>query len=73
MVLDKKADELTGVTKLLKGNDVAKILDISRTFAYQLMRQGKIPTVRLGRCVRVREKDLKEFIDNRVSSIGGIG
>ena len=48
--------------RLLKGNDVARMLNISRAFAYQLMRQGKIPTVRFGRSVRVRIEDLMSFI-----------
>lgn len=41
---------------LLKGNDVARMLNISRAFAYQLMRQGEIPTVRIGNAVRVRKE-----------------
>lgn len=46
---------------LLKATDVAKILNISRSFAYRLMRTGNIPTVRFGRAVRVRPSDLEEF------------
>jgi excisionase family DNA binding protein len=48
---------------LLKGNDVARILNISRAFAYQLMRHGEIPTVRIGNAVRVRREDLLVYID----------
>ena len=73
MSFTENADELSGITKLLKGDEVARILDVSKTFAYLLMRQGKIPTVRMGRCVRVREQDLQEFIDNRVKDSGGMG
>jgi excisionase family DNA binding protein len=47
----------------LKGNDVARVLNISRAFAYQLMRQGEIPTVRIGNAVRVRKEDLLAYID----------
>ncbi len=40
--------------RLLKGNDVARILNISRAFAYQLMRQGRIqPSGSVVRCVCV--------------------
>lgn len=49
---------------LLKGNDVARLLNISRAFAYQLMRQGEIPTVRIGNAVRVRKEDLLSYIDH---------
>jgi excisionase family DNA binding protein len=48
--------------KLLKGTDVANILNVSRSYAYQLMRERKIPVVSIGRAVRVRESDLVTFI-----------
>ena len=32
---------------LLKGEQVAEILQISRSFAYTLMKRGEIPTVQL--------------------------
>ena len=47
---------------LLKGNDIAKILNISRSKAYQLMQRGEIPTVKIGHSVRVEPKDLQNFI-----------
>ncbi|MHB8806567.1 MAG: helix-turn-helix domain-containing protein [Anaerolineaceae bacterium] len=37
-------------------------LHVSRAYAYQLMRQRIIPTVKIGRSVRVRPADLEEFI-----------
>jgi excisionase family DNA binding protein len=49
--------------RLLKGNEVAALLRISRSYAYQLMRQGEIPTLRFGRSVRVRERDLNAYIN----------
>ena len=49
---------------LLKAEDVASILNISLGFAYQLMKQEKIPTLRLGRAVRVRPEDLNRYIDS---------
>jgi excisionase family DNA binding protein len=55
---------------LLKGNDVARMLNISRAFAYQLMRQGDIPTVRIGNAVRVRKEDLLAYIDQNRRGFG---
>lgn len=52
----------TQFTNLLTGEEIAKILHISRAYAYQLMRQRIIPTVKIGRSVRVRPADLEEFI-----------
>ncbi len=53
--------------KLLNASDVADVLQISVSFAYQLLRRGEIPSVRLGRSVRVRSKDLDTFLESRVS------
>ena len=48
--------------KLLKAKEVADLLSVSRSFAYSLMKSGQLPTVQLGRSVRVRPEDLEEFI-----------
>ena len=52
--------------RLLTGNEVAQKLNISRSFAFLLMKQGTIPTVRLGRLVRVRPADLDKFIKQSI-------
>ena len=51
---------------LLKGKEVAELLNISRSQAYNLMRTGAIPTIRFGRCVRVRRSDLESFIRENI-------
>ena len=48
--------------QLLTGEEVSKILRISRAYAYRLMKQGYIPTIRLGRSVRVSSESLLKFI-----------
>ena len=48
--------------RLLNAVEVAKVLNISRAFAYQLMRQGKIRTVFISGARRVRPEDLRAFI-----------
>jgi excisionase family DNA binding protein len=52
----------TQFTNLLTGEEIAKILNVSRAYAYQLMRQRMIPTVKIGRSVRVWQDDLEQFI-----------
>jgi excisionase family DNA binding protein len=54
------------VEKLLKPEEVADLLTISRSFAYQLMQSGQIPTVRLGKSCRVRPQDLAEYLENNL-------
>jgi excisionase family DNA binding protein len=56
------------ITKLLRGGEVAQILDVSNAFAYRLMATGQIPIVKLGRSVRVRQEDLEAFINDNVSN-----
>jgi excisionase family DNA binding protein len=53
-------------TNLITGEEIAKILHVSRAYAYQLMRQKLIPTVKIGRSVRVRPADLEEFISRNL-------
>ena len=61
------------IEKLLKGSEVARLLNVSRSFAYLLLQSGDIPTVRLGRSVRVRPSDLVDFISqNTVGETGKI-
>jgi excisionase family DNA binding protein len=44
-------------------------LQVSLSFAYTMMQRGDIPTVRLGRAVRVRPEDLEEFIRSNVRGL----
>ena len=50
------------VKKLLKAEEVAELLNSSKSEAYRLMQTGQLRTVRFGRTVRVREEDLEEFL-----------
>lgn len=54
--------------RLLTAVEVAKVLNISRAFAYQLMRQGKIRTVFIAGARRVRPADLSTFIESNLHS-----
>jgi excisionase family DNA binding protein len=49
--------------RLLKPDEVAQYLNISRSFAYKLIETGEIVTVRLGRARRVRIQDLVDYIE----------
>ena len=51
------------VNKLLNGQEVAGILNVSKAFAYRMMASGQIPTIRMGRSVRVRPEDLEKFLE----------
>lgn len=48
--------------RLLTVEEAAGILGVNRARAYELVRQGIVPSVRLGRQVRVDPIRLEEFI-----------
>ena len=47
---------------LLTVEQAAKLLQISRYLAYDLIAQGKLPHVRLGRIIRVPRHGLEQWI-----------
>src|SRR5258708_35389030 len=51
---------------LLDSRGVARLLGIGRTKAFQLMSNGELPAVRIGRCVRVSRAAVAEWIDGHV-------
>ncbi len=54
--------------RLLKATEIAELLNISRAFAYRLMKQGDIPVVQIGGARRVRLNDLENFISVNISN-----
>ena len=46
---------------LLDSREVARLLGVGRTKAFQLMARGEIPVVRIGRCVRVPREALSKL------------
>jgi excisionase family DNA binding protein len=57
--------------KLLRGDDIAQILNVSRSKVYMLIQSGEIASVHIGAAVRVRPSDLQKFISDRVSGVTG--
>ena len=51
--------------RLLKPADVAEILQVSKAHAYVLMKRGEIPSVRIGKIVRVRLEDLERYLNEK--------
>ena len=58
---------VTIIERLLKPNEVAETLGVSRSLTYQLIRQGVLPSVHFSRSVRVRPIDLEAFIQRNVT------
>ncbi len=48
--------------------EVAKYLKLSRSKVYLLVTQKKIPYVRIGRNVRIRQSDLETWLKERLNA-----
>lgn len=60
--MDKRFDKL-----LLRPNEVADLTGLGRSKTYELIAEGEIPSVRIGKCVRVPADRLREWIDQLVT------
>jgi len=53
---------------LIDSREVSRLIGLGRTKTFQLMASGELPTIRLGRCVRVPRVALEAWIADRTSS-----
>lgn len=53
--------------RLLKPMEVAVILGIGRSLVYELIACGEVPSIRIGRCIRVPVEDLQKWIEERMT------
>jgi excisionase family DNA binding protein len=65
--MDDKVELSNLPDRLLTAVEVARLLNISRAFAYQLMQRGKIRTVCIEGVRRVRPDDLRSYIEEHLS------
>ena len=49
----------------LKVPEVAQVLRIARSRAYELVGKGEIPSVRIGRSVRVSRRELDRWLEEQ--------
>jgi excisionase family DNA binding protein len=52
----------TGAQLLLTVSEAARFLSIGRSSIYVLMRDGALPSVKVGRSRRVRTSDLRDYV-----------
>jgi excisionase family DNA binding protein len=55
----------TEPSMLLRIPEVARALGIARSLAYEMARDGRLPTVHIGKAVRVPRRKLEEWIEER--------
>ncbi len=50
---------------LLRAEEVAELLGIGRTKVFEMISAGELPTVRIGRCVRIPRLELQAWVTSR--------
>jgi excisionase family DNA binding protein len=50
---------------LLRVPEAAATLGIARSLAYEMARDGRLPTVHIGKAVRIPRRRLEEWIEER--------
>ena len=58
---------------LLTRAEVARYLSVSDRTVSRLMRTGKLPALRIGRAVRIRQSDLFDMLNVKPSISAGLG
>jgi excisionase family DNA binding protein len=53
---------------LLRPTEAARLLGISRSKLYELLAAGEIPTIHIGRSVRIPLAQLKEWVNAQLTS-----
>ena len=51
--------------QLLRAQEVATVLSLSRSKVFQLIASGELPAVRIGRSVRVPAQALREWVEQQ--------
>ena len=51
----------------LKVEDVMRILQVSRTTAYEIVHSGNLKSFKVGRLVRISAEELQRFIERKPS------
>lgn len=51
------------VCKTYRVEDIAEMLDIGRSSAYELVKQGHFKTVRIGTAIRISKKSFDEWLE----------
>ena len=54
--------------ELLSPEELAGYLGCGRTFAYQLLAQGELRSLKLGRLRKVRRADVDDFIERQLET-----
>ena len=52
---------------LLRVPEAARAIGLSRSKTYELIHEGVIPTIKIGRSVRISLKELERWVDDQIA------
>ena len=61
-------DTTSARRELLSPEEMAEALGCGRTYAYQLLSRGVVPSFKLGKLRKVRRRDVELFIEERATA-----
>lgn len=64
------ADNPPAIGRFLTVAEVARQLRVSNMTVYRLIKAGQMPAVRIGRGFRLREEDVRKYLDSRYMDAG---
>ncbi|MFI3201147.1 MAG: helix-turn-helix domain-containing protein [Eubacteriales bacterium] len=66
MVTQATQVQITPIRATYKVEEIAEILGIGRSSAYNLVKEGVFKTVRIGTTIRVSKKSFDEWLNNQI-------
>jgi excisionase family DNA binding protein len=60
-----RSEESQGLDELLSAAEVSEALGMGKSWVYQQIRSGEIPSVRLGNNLKIRRRDLEEYLETQ--------
>jgi excisionase family DNA binding protein len=64
---DREVTALDTGEQLLRPEDVQRILRVGRSKVYEMIAEGELPVIRIGRAVRIPRGELERWIAERTS------
>lgn len=64
------SDNSPTIGRFLTVAEVARQLRVSNMTVYRLIKAGQMPAVRIGRGFRLREEDVRKYLDSRYMDAG---
>ncbi len=65
LLKENRSIEEKTLSRLLNAQEVAAALNMGLSTVYQLLERGELPSIRIGRSVRIRPEDLEKFIESK--------